>query len=241
MSLKNEDRRLPVEDNWFEHRKNEIVYSFMIASAEKFYEAGQPQYFLKDKDFDELLPNLRAILGDSSRKKKNEVTKRTVLNAIEKYEGYIVHDSNKKGYTFPYNPQQTYKMVDKELLMFLCNTARPHVIKIYLYLCFQLYQKDEYLFSLRELKKKLGYKESNRSCEASIRDGIEMLYRLKLIDVETERVGNEVQIKKRYVQVGGKAAPYYVLTFVADKKPAIGAESAKEQEKIGTYNNGFVF
>lgn len=100
-----------------------------------------------------------------------------------------------------------FKLIPKDTLRFLLNTATDNVIKVYVYLInkyeWKQQTKEQYNFSLKELCLAIGYKE-NQNSRDMIKDILKSLKNNGLIDyIET------------YYHDGSKPIPIMILTKVS--------------------------
>lgn len=62
--------------------------------------------------------------------------------------GYIKYDQEAKEYTFPFNYNEKYYIVSRDVLAYLCTVSNPFVVKIYFYLADKYKFKKDYKFTL---------------------------------------------------------------------------------------------
>lgn len=207
-----EYRRMPVEEDWFNKKLNDIVYGYLQCLGSQHYEGKKIIVELPKTEFNKNLTQLKKILGVKD--------KRTITAAINKLKeaGYIAEDDEK--FTFPYDENNFYITIEKQFLKYLCDTANSNVIKIYVYLKFKSNNIQNYHFTLKELKLMMGYAESTKTCDEMIRNCLACLEKQKIIKTENTYV--DVDSSK-----GEYKAPNYILLEIADKLP----ESIEEKKK----------
>ena len=101
------------------------------------------------------------------------------------------------------------------MLKYLINTRNLHVIRIYLILLNFYSYKQEYVFTINEIKEQLGYAESNKDFNKIIQDILISLKREGIIKIE--------KFWEDCVSNTGKRvpSPRYRLLFVASKESEI--------------------
>ena len=102
-------------------------------------------------------------------------------------------------YIFPYDEDGSFKWVNKKLLEYLVYTRNNQGVRIFLYLYNKFAWKgSEYIFTIEEIKKALGYAETSKSPDSLIKATLESLKAEGLIDFE------EIT---QYYEVGNKMVP----------------------------------
>lgn len=149
-------RRIPEQDRWFDYHIDSIVYSFMVASATARIKPGDKKdgsesyLYLSQSKYKKIRPMIRKITGKTARQVGDQVKKLIT-------EGYIAFDEETRQYTFPFDYNENYYMVSRDVLAYLCTVSNPFVIKIYFYLADKFKFKKDYHFTLKQLRVMLGY------------------------------------------------------------------------------------
>lgn len=178
-------RRFSLEDDFMNYGTDDLLYGFMrsistskenvakgIKSEGKQLEKESRTEYLTIKNFQKNRKVIAGICGCTSQTINNRLDKLIARGLVDEQE--IAVEENGKmyvypSYTFPYDYDGRYKIIDKDMLSYLINTRNAHVIRIYLYLLNASYKPD-YVFTLRELKKILGYAETTKTAEGVIGD-----------------------------------------------------------------------
>lgn len=153
------NRRIPIEENWFDYHLDSIVYSFMLASATARIKPGdkvdgtKSYLYLSQSKYKKIRPTIKQIIGKTARQVGERVDK--LIKS-----GYIKYDEEAKQYTFPFDYNEKYYIVSVDVLAYLCTVSNPFVIKIYFYLADKYNFKPGYRFTLTQLRKMLGYSGS---------------------------------------------------------------------------------
>lgn len=163
-------RRVPIESDWFDYHLDSIVYSFMLASATARIKPGDKKdgsesyLYLSQSKYKKLRPTIKILIGKTARQVGERVQK--LIDA-----GYIKYDQEAKEYTFPFNYNEKYYIVSRDVLAYLCTVSNPFVVKIYFYLADKYKFKKDYKFTLTQLRKMLGY---SGSANARVNDMIKL-------------------------------------------------------------------
>lgn len=205
-------RRIPIQKNWFDYHLDSIVYSFMLTSATVRIKPGdkldgsQSYLYLSQSKYTKIRPLIRQIIGKTARQVNERVEK-----LIES--GYVAYDPETKQYTFPYDYNEKYYIVSINVLAYLCTVSNSFVIKIYFYLADKFNYKHDYLFTLTEIRKALGYSgSSNARANDLIKVALSALSTMKFIEykqVQVKGVGSTNRIVDQYqlVNVVGRSLP----------------------------------
>ena len=208
---KEPDRRLPLQDRWFDYHLDSIVYSFMLVSATARIKPGdktdgtQSFLYLSQSKYNKIRPMIKTIIGRSARQ-VNEKRDKLIK------EGYIAYDKQKKQYTFPFDYNQNYYIVSVDVLAYLCTVSNPFVIKIYFYLANKFRMKSGYRFTYKELRLMLGYSESqNKRVTDLIKLALSALSVMNFIEYRPIKVnlpGKEYKIDNfQLINVVGRKLP----------------------------------
>lgn len=212
-------RRMPLEKEWFDKKTNDILYGFMQAAATykpEEVERNKQLYYSK-ADFNTDMKVIKTILR--VKDKKNVMTK--VKGLIEK--GYIAEDA--MNYYFPYNPENPYILVDKELLFYICTALSEFSLKVYVYLLNKQGFKNNYQFTVRELKEAFGYSSTTKTIDATLNACLHALQEIGIIKYHAEYV--DLTTAK-----GEYKVPNYILDNVAYHLPETIKKSLQEMEQM---------
>ena len=181
-------RRIPEQSKWFDYHIDSIVYSFMVASATARIKPGDKKdgsesyLYLSQSKYKKIRPMIRKITGKTARQIGDQVKK-----LIE--EGYIAFNQENKQYTFPFDYNENYYMVSRDVLAYLCTVSNPFVIKIYFYLADKFRFKKDYHFTLKELRIMLGYSPNeNERVTTLIKLALSSLSIMGFIDYKSIKV-----------------------------------------------------
>ena len=128
----------------------------MLASATARIKPGdkkdgsQSYLYLSQSKYKKIRPLMKTITGKTARQIGERVQKL-------KEAGYLSFNQQTKQFTFPFDYNERYYIVSKDVLAYLCTVSNPFVIKIYFYLADRYKFKPNYRFTLKELRIMLGY------------------------------------------------------------------------------------
>lgn len=165
-------RRFSIEPSFIQSRTNDLIYTFM-RSISTINPKPQPKEYLS---LTTLKSNRKLFLNIC------DLTPRQFTRALNKLidEGLVTFEND--NYYFPFDYDERYKLIDKNMLKYLINTRSVHAIRIYLILLNFYSYKKGYVFTLKEIKTLLGYSENNYDFNKTIQDILISLKREKLID-----------------------------------------------------------
>lgn len=204
-------RRFSLDEDFMKYDTDDLLYSFMrgISTAHPIGN-GQYEEYLAIKTFQKEKKIIQNICGTSAKTITNRLNKLIESGLVEVGE---IEDKEKiiPCYFFPYDELGTYKLIEKEMVNYLVASRNAQAIRIYLYLLNCISYKNDYVFTIREIKKALGYSESTKSCDKIIGYVLESFQKEGVIKIKKEwqpiidECGNETHTERM------------ILKFVAKK------------------------
>lgn len=185
-------RRFSLEDDFMNFKTNDLLYGFMRGlSTARPIENGKWQEYLPIKEFKKNKKLIAGICDCSTRTIERHIEALFEAGLLD--EGVEVISKNGKEYEyevfwFPYDYDGNYKLIDQDVVKYLVNTRNSQAIRIYLFLLNKFQWKNNYVFTIQEIKNALGYAESTKSCDALIRDCLASFKAEGLIRFETIEV-----------------------------------------------------
>ena len=175
-------RRFSLDEDFMTYDTDDLVYGFMRAISTA-HPVGNGQYeeYLTLKAFQKSKKTIQGICGTSSQTIKNRVNKLIEKGLVE-----IDEVDGQPSYLFPYDYNGTYKIIDKEMVTYLVATRNAQAIRIYLYLLNCSTYKEDYVFTIREIKRALGYAESTHTCDKIIGYVLDSFQKEGVIRIEKE-------------------------------------------------------
>lgn len=192
-------RRFSLDDDFMKSSCDDLVYGFMrgiSTSRELTYnekktmpEVERMEY-LTFKKFQEEKKVIQQICGCTPKTINNRINKLIEEGLIE-VSVHKVADNNGNitefpCYLFPYNYDGIYKIISQEMVSYLVATRNSQAIRIYLYLLNCSTQRNNYSFTIEEIKLALGYAESTHSIDKIIKMVITSLQKEGVIKYEKE-------------------------------------------------------
>lgn len=199
-------RRISLEEEKFNYSIDFVFYGFLIsiASARPTKEKtglGNDKWelYLPESRYKKCRPILKKWLGD--------VTLQTIRNRFKKLieKKMVEYDKEKKEYTFPYDENEKYFVVSRDIIFYFCAVTTSLVIQTYIYLASRFAWKQNYEFSATEIKNVLGYSDQSQNVpvEKWIKAGLIFLKTQGFIDFDikiVDTVGRDDNYKtQRYI------------------------------------------
>jgi hypothetical protein len=206
-------RRFSLDEDFMKYDTDDLVYGFMRAiSTAHPIGNGQYEEYLAIKTFQKERKVIQNICGTSAKTITNRLNKLIESGLVEVGE---IEDKEKTipCYFFPYDELGTYKLIDKEMVSYLVASRNAQAIRIYLYLLNCNSYKSDYVFTIREIKKALGYAETTKTCDKIIGYVLESFQKEGIIRIETEW-------QETFSDCGNSnKTERMILKFIATKKP----------------------
>ena len=200
-------RRIPVEGVFIHYDSNDILYAIMYALAT--FNPTDKKLYLPKKTLTANKKSVYNICGFTDAR----MMKRHLTKLIEK--GLVSEDE--MNYYFTQNPEEKYRIIEKDMLQYLANTRSNQAIRVYISLLdWFLWKKKEnadFIFTNKDVLEKLGYSKDNKIASSMITDILESFGREGVIKIE--------HFYETNVFASGKEVPVprMRLVFVArDKK-----------------------
>lgn len=210
-------RRFSLEDDFMNYKTDDLLYGFMrcLSTAKPIKNEKQPwQEYLLKSNF---------VKEKKTAAKVCDCTTRTVDNRLKALisAGLVKEDKIEiiKGdktysydcYLFPFDYDGNFKLIDLRLLQYLVNTSNSQVIRVYLYLLNCSTMKEDYIFTITEIKKALGYSPNTKgNIETIIGDILKCLskqgiirYEDKWFEERDEATGKVVPTQRKVLKFVG--------------------------------------
>ena len=223
----NINRRFSLEEDFMNYQTNDLLYGFMraLSTAEPTPKEKQKwTEYLTKKDFLKNKKIIANILDYSVKTIERHLEKLIAAGLVE--EGILAIDRidksgkvttyNYEVYRFPYDYDSNYEIIPQKIVRYLVDTRNSHAIRIYIYLLnkykWKQQTQEQYKFTIRELKAALGYSDTTKTIDSTIKNILESFAREGMI---------KYQVIKESVDIGGindvKVVPVerMLLTYVA--------------------------
>lgn len=193
-------RRMPTEGAFISYDSNDILYTIMYSLAT--YNPVEKKLYLAKSN----LTANKKLIYSSCDFSGSAMMKRHLSKLIEK--NLIEEDEN--NYYFPYDINQKYRIVEKDMLFYLATTRSLNAIRVYMILLdgflWKSKEQNEFNFTNAYLLDKMGYSTNNKNASVMItnilesfsREGViifEELYESKILSN-----GLEVPSPKKYLK-----------------------------------------
>ena len=177
------DRRFSLDDDFMNYSIDDLLYG-AIQYLATFHPAKEKLYLTKQN----LMKNkkvLYTMCNLDSRKLKAHIQK-LIDKGLIKEEMIDEYPS----YTFPYDYDGGYQLINYEMLWYLVSTRSRFAIQIYVYLLnkylWKAETKEDYIFTNKELQVALGYSENTKLVGSAITNVLESLSREGIIKIVDE-------------------------------------------------------
>lgn len=198
-------RRFSLDDDFMNYSIDDLLYGAMQYLAT--FHPVKKQLYLTKQNLMKNKKDIYAICNLDSRKLKAHIQK-LMDKGLIKEEMIGEYPS----YTFPYDYDGGYQLIDYEMLWYLVSTRSKSSLQIYVYLLnkylWKAQTEEKYVFTNKELQVALGYSENTKLANSIMSNILESLSRegiIKFVDFyETGFSGNGVEIptpKKRLIFV----------------------------------------
>lgn len=201
-------RRFSLEDDFMDYSTNDLLYGFMQYLAT--YHPVERKLYLTKQKFQENKKIISAICGYKSNTTIRNNVAKLLLNNFISEELVKLHDTDIECYTFPYDCNCRYQLINNEMLWYIISTRNLQAIKVYLYLLnkynWKVQENKNYEFSISEIKLKLGYSSATKTADSLIGNILESFAREGIIsyeDIYEARInehGNTIPMPKKILK-----------------------------------------
>ena len=189
-------RRFSLDDDFMNYSIDDLLYGAMQYLAT--YHPVKKQLYLTKQNLMKNKKDIYTLCNLDSRKLKAHIQK-LMDKGLIKEEMIDEYPS----YTFPYDYDGGYQLIDYEMLWYLVSTRSKSAIQIYVYLLnrylWKAETKENYIFTNKELQVALGYSENTKLANSIMSNILESLSRegiIKFVDEWQEMTNiNGTQIK----------------------------------------------
>ena len=157
-------RRISLEQDFFNKSINDLFYSYLLCLST--YHPEEKKLYLSEVNYSKSRKNIRYICGWADNKTlKNNRNKLVDLGLVQESK-IKVNGEEIECLIFPFDENDKYQIIDRDMLEYLVNTRGAHAIQIYVYLLNKFLWKAQtheiYEFSATEIAKAMGYSESSK-------------------------------------------------------------------------------
>lgn len=180
------DRRFSLDDDFMNYSIDDLLYGAMQYLA-TFHPAKEKIYLTKQN----LMKNkkvLYTMCNLDSRKLKAHIQK-LIDKELIKEEEIECGGNSISAYTFPYDYDGGYQLINYEMLWYLVSTRSRFAIQVYVYLLnkylWKAQTEEDYIFTNKELQVALGYSKDSNLAGSAITNVLESLSRegiIKFVD-----------------------------------------------------------
>ena len=171
-------RRFSLDDDFMNYSIDDLLYGAMQYLAT--FHPVKKQLYLTKQNLMKNKKDIYAICNLDSRKLKAHIQK-LIDKGLIKEEMIGEYPS----YTFPYDYDGGYQLIDYEMLWYLVSTRSKSSLQIYVYLLNKYLWKaeteEDYIFTNKELQIAVGYSENTKLANSIMSNILESLSREGII------------------------------------------------------------
>ena len=193
---------MSLEQDFMKYDIDDLLYGFMVYHTT--YDPTTKDYYLTERKWIQIRPLFC---------RGTAMTAQTCRRHLEKliFKSNVIHDEERKRYIFPHNGYYRYQNINNAMIYYLVITSNPNVIKLYIYLLnkwlWKQNVKEDYDFTLKELREALGYSGTDNKNVASA-------FRTILFSLAKQGI---IEAIPTWTQINPSTppSPVYRLSFVA--------------------------
>lgn len=177
-------RKISLEEDFMSHKSgSDILYGFMVSKAT--FHPETKQLYLTKYRFTKLKPYLKIIFNERGRTFVSDNLDKLKKAGFIQETTLICAGKPTACYTFPNDNFEKYRLVNNEMLLYVVYTRNSCAIRIYTYLYnkydWKRKQKEEYDFTITELRSVLGWAPTSRTCNEIIEMNLQSFAREGII------------------------------------------------------------
>lgn len=155
-------RRLSLEKDFMNYDTDDLMFGLMLSTAT--YNPNLKQLYLSKSSYVSDRKLFYSVCDTNNMK-----TLKRRLDKI-KEKGLVIEDD--KNYYFPYNVNDRYRIIDKQMLRYLVDTRSKQCIRVYILLLdwymWKNSTKEHYIFTRGEVAERLGFSKNNSNARLTI-------------------------------------------------------------------------
>lgn len=198
-------RRLSLEKDFMNYDSDDLMFGLMLSTAT--YNPNLKQLYLSKSNYTSDRKLFYSVCDTNNMK-----TLKRRLDKI-KERGLVTEDD--KNYYFPYNVNERYRIIDKEMLRYLVDTRSKQCIRVYILLLdWYLWKgqtREHYIFTRGEIAERLGFSKNNSNARLTISNILSSLQKEGIIQFR-EFYQNKIMENGNEVTI-----PLLELQYVAKK------------------------
>ena len=183
----NRQRRISTDEDFMKYSTDDLLYGAMyyLSTYHKTYQ----KLYLTKKNYTKSRKELYAICGLNAQSLNNHLNKLIDNGLIEK-DVMKVGEEDVEVYTFPYNKNGKYELIENEMLWYVVSTRNKQAVRVYVYLLSKYLWKqktgDEFIFTNKDILKALGYSPDYTLASSIVSNILESFQREGVINYEEE-------------------------------------------------------
>lgn len=171
-------RRYSLEDDFMNYDSDDLLYGYMRSISTAAPNGGKYKEYLSKKNYAREKSSIAKTLNCSTRTVDRHLDKLIQVGLVT--ESKI---DELEIYTFPYDYDGKYELTEPQVIKYVVDAHSAQGVRIYIYLLNKYKWKKDYVFTISELKKALGYAATTKTAESTIKNCLASL-KDKLIKYE---------------------------------------------------------
>lgn len=179
-------RRLSLEDNFMNYGVDDLLFGSMFYLAT--YHPGVKKLYLTKKNYEKNRKNFYNLEdGGNAKTLKRHLTK-LIDKGLVAEEDININGEKYPSYTFPYDYNKKYQLIEAEMLWYIVSTRNRQAVKIYIQLLnwylWKQETQEQFIFTNKDILKVLGYSGDNKLASSMVSNVLESLAREGVIKYE---------------------------------------------------------
>ena len=185
-ATKSRQRRFSLEDDFMNYNTDDLLFGAMYHLST--YHPEEKKLYLSKKNLlknKKIIYELCSLDAQKLRRHLNKLIEKKLIAECDMF----VNNEKIPVYTFPYDYNGKYQLIDNEMLWYLASTRNQQSIRIYVALLrYYLWKKETdecYTFTNTDLLTAIGYSTNNKLASGIITNILESFQREGIIKYET--------------------------------------------------------
>lgn len=189
MSIVNHTRRFSIEDDFMHYSTDDLLYGAMQYLAT--YHPKEKRLYLTVKAFEKHRKEFYALCNLNAGKLRRRLDALKEKGLLKEELIDCGGDEPLLSYTFPYNYDTNYQIIDSEMLWYIVSTRNAQAVRIYIHLynwyLYKTKEHDTYVFTNKDLLRAIGYSTDNKLASSMITNILESFSREGVIKYQEFR------------------------------------------------------
>lgn len=216
MVQNNYTRRFSLEKDFMDYNSDDLLFGCLQYLAT--YHPELNKLYLTKKALTKSKKEVYGLCGLNAKSFNRHIDRLKEKGLIKEEVIYVGESKTEYDcYTFPYNHDGKYQIVNNEMLWYIVSTRNQQAVRIYTMLLdwydWKSHENDEFIFTNKDIMKKLGYSTASNNALASsmVSNILESFQREGVIDFEEffeiriDNSGKEIPTPKKRLKFVAKS------------------------------------